>query len=443
MSSPLAVEIQIEIVLTALSNGVSPTTLMLVCGTWKYIVYERMHSAQIADNISEDIAERVIAHFQKARFHPIFLCLPGLDFGFRVQEWTYIRDFSTTFFPRVTSLGLRGNWDIIRELVANFGSTLPLLEELSIYFKLLGTVTPHLELTTFSRLRVLRLAGDWSDPLSIQSAPITFPATNIRHLELGSETLNVYVARAILSSCIQVQTCVLHIGFRGQNPPTSRSSFVSPVEDLHISGYGDTSEILTDAQFPKLQLLTIHEAFHAEDPNDRSALAVLDGSALPVLASLSTTVASYDADFLHLLRRLPTLVSLELSLMGGLLINKAVSVLAGTNMLPSLRDLCVISRCKGQPCEELEEQVLSLISSRQRGLQRAFFSAQEVEIKWETGMDHPHVRTLCYPCTIAPLWAFDLWPRRTLYNNSTVAVMFDADFAVPFSLDRHPVVAYY
>ena len=120
----LALEIQMRIIGAALAIDMSPTALMLVCWTWHDAVDERLHSAQMAGNLSRDVADSIISHFVKAKSHPLFLCLTRLDSTFSPQEWTYITEFSTAFFHRVTSMGLRGDWSVVQQLICDYGTTL-------------------------------------------------------------------------------------------------------------------------------------------------------------------------------------------------------------------------------------------------------------------------------------------------------------------------------
>ena len=130
-------------------------------------------------------------------------------------------------------------------------------------------------------------------------------------------------------------------------------------------------------------------------------------------------------------------------------VHKAIAMLINPESLPSLRELCIMTRFSQDPEQRPETYMLSLISSRQPNLKRAFFSDPEHLVSCEPHLSTedeeqvdagtPQLRNV-HTYTIAPTWAFDRWPRRTLYSNSTLAPFFDADFPIPLSAEKHPMV---
>ena len=116
ISIPL--EIQMEVIRHCLNLHISPVTLMLVCDAWDAIVSREVYAAQVVHYLSSEKVERIISHFKKSESRPIFLCLAGLDWLFEEDvDWAHLLRLSVSVFPRVRSLGLCGNREVIQALI--------------------------------------------------------------------------------------------------------------------------------------------------------------------------------------------------------------------------------------------------------------------------------------------------------------------------------------
>ena len=119
----IPLEIQMEVILLALSTPICPTTLMLVCKAWKTIVAPEIHRAQVACALCPQEVDSIVSHFNKSGSRPLFFCLVE-EWRFNNQtDWDYIEQLSTAFFPRIRSLGLAAHQRLVQDLMSTYGST--------------------------------------------------------------------------------------------------------------------------------------------------------------------------------------------------------------------------------------------------------------------------------------------------------------------------------
>ncbi|TFK64809.1 hypothetical protein BDN72DRAFT_861099 [Pluteus cervinus] len=438
-SLPIPLELQVEIMKHALSVGVRPTTLMTVCQAWKEVVYPEIYRAQAVCNStlaweqfpripafvckptffsdSPAAIDRVISHFAKSGSRSVYFSLleaPRQEHF----DWRSIERLSDAFFVRVRALGVLGNGTFIRGLISRFGSTLVSLEELSVcWIESDGLDGPVLDVSTLVNLRVIRLKGGrrlLGEPrLELGSA------FKVTHLELSDVILDPLSARRLITSCVQLKSCILQVV--GVGSPALSTPWVSGVEYLHIFSNCEISEMFVGGRFPKLLTLSVGELLDLDCKRRRSVFSVLSPVSMPVLVSLSVTVALFDVDYIHLLATIPTLLSVNLPyISNGTEIEHIwlfLTALVDVRMLPLLRDVSVWLRYSSRACKisdvfETRSRLDRLFNNRRGILRRLFVSLPGLTVDWDAGevAFPPDVyMDTVYDC---PEWTYRLWPHH-------------------------------
>ncbi|TFK58644.1 hypothetical protein BDN72DRAFT_911780, partial [Pluteus cervinus] len=457
----IPLDIQMGVIHHSLSQRTSPASLMAVCRAWNAIVSREVYGAQVVHYLSSEKVEVTISHFRKSGSRQIFLCLAGLDWLFDEEvDWAYISKLSAAVFPRVKSLGLEGNRELIQKLIDAYAPSLRSLQELSIKLKVsLGDDMMPLDLSALGELRILRMSGSFMSVMPVGQIPVNVRSTAItstcRHLELGSKHLTLSVARRIFSRFPELESCVLKIWSEGQsavaNHATTCTPFESPVTNIRLTCGSEVSMMLTGASFPKLLSLSAYERIDHQDIRMLSILSTLGQTSTPALASLSLTMTSFDVQYIHLLARVPTLISLDLSY---LTINtdfrdflSALTALTKVEMLPSLEDLSMyLAFDSGSLHEALHDDAVgvtnktlgSLVKARRQNLRRLFIRLSDMTAEWQAGLKISP--KLGYVGDV-PEWVQNLWPHRPEGND---CVDFDTlRVDIPASLSEYGWIASY
>ena len=209
--------------------------------------------------------------------------------------------------------------------------------------------------------------------------------------------------------------------------------------------------ILIAGRFPNLRSLSAYERFDHANRRRFSLLSILGPTTTPALTSLSITMTSFDVDYIHQLAQVPTLISLDLSYLGGNTLYEdflcSLIALKNVEMMPLLQDLSlsltidmrmILEPFLDHPTAQVDESLAILIEARRENLRRLFLHLHSMTAEWQAGMETVPELGLA---SEYPGWLRTLWPNRPVSEICILSERSRVD--IPFSTSEYGWITYY